>query len=98
MKGHNHDALVSLVRELETRRGPVVALSEAVRWNLTAEVKRLLTGGVNVNGTTDGGRTPLMYATKCASAQLLLEAGANPNAVDVDGATPLIWFCQGFAN
>jgi ankyrin repeat protein len=39
-----------------------------------------------------------MYATTCASAQLLLEAGANPNAVDVDGATPLIWFCKGLAN
>lgn len=97
MKGHNHDALVSLVRELETRRGEVIALSEAVRWDLTAEIKRLLTGGVNVNGTNDGGGTPLMYATTCASAQLLLEAGANANAVDAEGATPLIWFCKGLA-
>ena len=97
MKGHSNDALVSLVRELEARRDAVFALSEAVRWNLRAEIKRLLKGGVDVNGTTDGGRMPLMYATTCASARLLLEAGAAPRAVDLEGATPLIWFCKGLA-
>lgn len=57
-------------------------------------VSLLLKNGANAKGKTMAGRTPLMAAAHCQSAEesvrLLLAAGADVNAVADDKQTPLI--------
>lgn len=98
VSGHNKDALVALVRQLESSQSAALALAEAARWTLVEEIERLLAAGVDPNETVDNGQTPLMRAGSNKSTQMLLKAGADAGAADGDGATPLIWFCRGLAH
>ncbi|CAJ0949927.1 unnamed protein product, partial [Ranitomeya imitator] len=59
-------------------------------------VKELISGGVDVNRTLEGGRKPLHYAADCGqdeTLEYLLAKGADINAADKHGITPLLSAC-----
>ena len=61
------------------------ALFKAIRASDMASVKSALAAGANVNGRSDEGDTPLMYAAVYSTAdcvKTLLEHGADPNERD----------------
>lgn len=79
--------------EVAEHQGGHTPLMVAALEGETATVKRLLSGGADVNERDEGGRTALMFAVSnrhgdCAKA--LLEHGADLNAKANDGATALI--------
>ena len=58
--------------------------------NSQAVVQALINQGANVNAQTDAGWTPLMYAARDTSGNIisvLLQAGADPNISNNDGQT-----------
>jgi len=62
------------------------------------KVRELIDTGVNVNAMTDGGGTPLMFATILMNnpiALLLLQNGAIINTTDNRGRTPLYFAANG---
>ena len=63
----------------------VITVNDDTKVGLMLEV-----GGVDVNGQSGTGNTPLMAASRCSSnkiVQMLLEKGANVNVKDNSGAT-----------
>ncbi len=69
------------------------ALFKAIRASDMTSVKSALAAGANVNGRSDEGDTPLMYAAVYSTAECvktLLEGGADPNARDERGGTALM--------
>lgn len=93
LKEHNDRVLVQLIRDFERTRGAGMALAEAARHGLLAEVTRLLDAGTDVDARDESLVTPLMlacYAGRTSVAKLLVERGANVNATDAKGWTPLM--------
>ena len=71
-------------------------LFKAIRASDMASVKSALAAGANVNGRSDEGDTPLMYAAVYSTAEAvktLLDGGADPNARDKRGGTALMCAC-----
>ena len=80
--------------------GDVTPLHDAAGWNNTAEAKRLIANGADVNAKTkrerriygEGEMTPLHFAAmnnQAEVAELLIANGADVNAKDQGGMTPL---------
>lgn len=73
--------------------GATGALLTAIRASDMTSVQDALAAGANVNGRSEEGDTPLMYAAVYSTAECvrtLLTAGADPNAVDQRGGTALM--------
>jgi uncharacterized protein len=69
------------------------ALFKSIRASDMMSVKTALAAGANVNGRSDEGDTPLMYAAVYSTAdcvKTLLEHGADPNQRDKRGGTALM--------
>jgi uncharacterized protein len=69
------------------------ALFTAIRASDITSVKSALAAGANVNGRSDEGDTPLMYAAVYSTAEAvktLLDGGGDPNARDKRGGTALM--------
>jgi ankyrin repeat protein len=72
-------------------------LTEAVRGDDHAAVKRLLAGGANPNAPEPDKSTALSWAVDRQdedTVKMLLAAGAKPNSRDVTGASPLTVACE----
>ena len=70
------------------------ALTKACLFGQAREVRRLLSGGTDVNDVNEQGATPLMAASANGNVEvvdMLLAAEANANAADDDGHTPLYY-------
>jgi Raf kinase inhibitor-like YbhB/YbcL family protein len=69
------------------------SLSDAVLYARTADVRRLIAAGANVDEMDDTGMTPLMVAASqgdVAIARMLIAAKADVNAAGKDGSTALM--------
>jgi hypothetical protein len=86
---------INIIRDVEKKCGVHVALSEAVRFAVPDEIKRLIKNGAEVNARREKGLVPLMFATDQRCAQILIDHGAAINAQDDEGRTPLIRFLAG---
>jgi ankyrin repeat protein len=75
------------------------ALAEAASKGDKAAVDRAVVQGADVNGTGQGGITPLLFVLSSTrnkdGMRALLSAGANPNYISPDGVCPLLATAQG---
>jgi ankyrin repeat protein len=69
-------------------------LHVAVQTQQPTVVRFLLEAGANVNGTREGGDTPLFWAPTAEIAETLIRAGASLHARDVAGREPIHWAAQ----
>jgi ankyrin repeat protein len=84
-------------RSVEVTHVQEPPLIQAAKSGDVAEIRRLISNGVNVNATDSSGFTALMSAVVDATDAVpdLLSAGANVNTKDnVEGATALTIACQ----
>ncbi|CAM9169936.1 unnamed protein product [Ectocarpus sp. 8 AP-2014] len=75
---------------------PLKLLHVAAKRNRAAAIPALFEAGVNIEGRTSSGRTPLQYAAICdsyAAMLALLQLGAKVNSNNSDGLTPLYDAC-----
>lgn len=90
---NNARTTTQLIKVVEQRDGPNIALFEAVRWSHVQEVKRLIAAGVDVEFRHPHNCiTPLMVCSSRDIAKLLIASGADVNAIDALGRTPLLAF------
>ena len=77
------------------------ALIKACLNGQAREVRRLLSGGADVNDADERGRTPLMAASEYGHVEvvdIVLAAQANVNAADDNGQTALYAPCRSAAS
>lgn len=92
-KAANDQAILDMVRLIEKRHGPGLALGEASRWTCLSEVKRLLDLGVPPDfRIPPNDVTPLMLASDPRVAELLISRGADVDALDAKGDSTLANF------
>jgi ankyrin repeat protein len=90
--------LTRLLIALAIEGDGTTALHRAAHRDDTAEGRRLIAAGADVNAANDLGVTPLWEAALNGStefARMLLDKGANPNAALVAGETPLMVAARG---
>ena len=83
-----------LVAAVSAQTDTSPAVFAAIQRGATADVDRLLSGGLNPNAVDADGVPALMAATLFANADtvdVLLKRGADPNRTGPGGATALMW-------
>lgn len=87
--GTNHSSAKSFNYEIASDVNP---LCMAISKGDIATVKQIIAYGIDLNGSTSRGMTPLMYAAiynQTEIAKLLLEKGADLSKKDKSGSTAL---------
>jgi ankyrin repeat protein len=85
-----------LRKSLEDRGVPVTgdSLANAIKQDSLSDVKALISLGVDVNGSSDGGITPLILALPKVDeklAEFLVQSGANVNKVTPGHRVPIVY-------